>query len=111
MMESLVELRVLEGDRFQRQKSDDAPAPSTKDIASLDRDLKRALEGEVRFDAGSRALYATDGSNYRQVPIGVVIPRGRVPPARRRRDVPQLSRDARGNALDARPGAFALRNA
>ena len=33
------------------------------------------LSGEVRFDAGSRALYATDGSNYRQVPIGVVIPR------------------------------------
>jgi len=29
----------------------------------------------VRFDAGSRALYATDASNYRQVPIGVVIPR------------------------------------
>ncbi len=32
------------------------------------------MSGEVRFDAGSRALYATDGSNYRQVPIGVVIP-------------------------------------
>ncbi|HET7226516.1 MAG TPA: FAD-binding and (Fe-S)-binding domain-containing protein [Candidatus Eisenbacteria bacterium] len=31
--------------------------------------------GEVRFDAGSRALYATDGSNFRQVPLGVVIPR------------------------------------
>src|SRR5262249_3094497 len=31
--------------------------------------------GEVRFDNGSRALYATDGSNYRQVPIGIVIPR------------------------------------
>ena len=29
----------------------------------------------MRFDAGSRALYATDGSNYRQVPIGVVVPR------------------------------------
>ena len=29
----------------------------------------------MRFDVGSRALYATDGSNYRQVPIGVVIPR------------------------------------
>ena len=43
------------------------------------RDLGRALassvEAEVRFDAGSRALYATDASNYRQVPIGVVIPR------------------------------------
>jgi FAD/FMN-containing dehydrogenase/Fe-S oxidoreductase len=28
----------------------------------------------VRFDAGSRALYSTDASNYRQIPIGVVIP-------------------------------------
>ncbi|HVL34090.1 MAG TPA: FAD-binding oxidoreductase, partial [Burkholderiales bacterium] len=38
--------------------------------------LARELEGEVRFDEGSRALYATDASNYRQVPIGVVLPRG-----------------------------------
>jgi FAD/FMN-containing dehydrogenase len=38
-------------------------------------DLRQAVRGEVRFDAGSRALYATDASNYRQVPIGVVIPR------------------------------------
>ena len=37
--------------------------------------LKRKIKGEVRFDAGARALYATDASNYRQVPIGVVIPR------------------------------------
>ena len=37
--------------------------------------LARNLRGEVRFDDGSRALYATDASNYRQVPIGVVIPR------------------------------------
>ncbi|MDQ3914473.1 MAG: FAD-binding oxidoreductase [Actinomycetota bacterium] len=37
--------------------------------------LRRTVDGEVRFDAGSRALYATDGSNYRQVPIGVVVPR------------------------------------
>lgn len=29
----------------------------------------------MRFDDGSRALYATDASNYRQVPIGVVVPR------------------------------------
>ena len=33
------------------------------------------MKGEVRFDAGSRALYATDASNYRQIPIGLVIPR------------------------------------
>jgi FAD/FMN-containing dehydrogenase/Fe-S oxidoreductase len=38
-------------------------------------DLRARIEGEVRFDAGSRALYATDASNYRQVPIGVVIPK------------------------------------
>src|SRR5438034_7117236 len=37
--------------------------------------LRRNLQGEVRFDDGSRALYATDASNYRQVPIGVVLPR------------------------------------
>ncbi len=33
------------------------------------------MRGEVRFDNGSRALYATDGSNYRQIPIGLVLPR------------------------------------
>jgi FAD/FMN-containing dehydrogenase/Fe-S oxidoreductase len=42
---------------------------------ALEETLRREVEGEVRFDAGSRALYATDGSNYRQVPIGVVVPR------------------------------------
>ncbi len=36
--------------------------------------LRRRIKGEVRFDPGSRALYATDSSNYRQVPIGVVVP-------------------------------------
>jgi FAD/FMN-containing dehydrogenase/Fe-S oxidoreductase len=42
---------------------------------ALAADLKRQLQGEVRFDSGSRALYATDASNYRQVPIGVVVPK------------------------------------
>ncbi|MDA0225545.1 MAG: FAD-binding oxidoreductase, partial [Proteobacteria bacterium] len=43
--------------------------------APLERALRAALEGEVRFEAGSRAAYAADASNYRQVPIGVVLPR------------------------------------
>jgi FAD/FMN-containing dehydrogenase/Fe-S oxidoreductase len=43
--------------------------------AELEHELKRTLRGEVRFDRGSRALYATDGSNYRQIPIGLVVPR------------------------------------
>jgi FAD/FMN-containing dehydrogenase/Fe-S oxidoreductase len=37
--------------------------------------LGAGVRGEVRFDDGSRALYASDASNYRQVPIGVVLPR------------------------------------
>ena len=41
----------------------------------LERALKDVIKGEVRFSDGDRALYATDGSNYRQVPIGVVVPR------------------------------------
>jgi FAD/FMN-containing dehydrogenase/Fe-S oxidoreductase len=44
------------------------------DAQALAHELRASIRGEVRFDAGSRALYATDGSNYRQVPIGVVIP-------------------------------------
>src|SRR3954466_8877624 len=52
-----------------------APANmSSTDAAALAVALRAKLRGEVRFDSGSRALYATDGSNYRQVPIGVVLP-------------------------------------
>src|SRR5579864_487925 len=45
------------------------------DVRELEAALRASVKGEVRFDASSRALYATDGSSYRQVPIGVVIPR------------------------------------
>src|SRR5918911_3194850 len=45
------------------------------DVRGLRRTLEETVEGEVRFDAGSKALYATDASNYRQVPLGVVIPK------------------------------------
>ncbi|HEU4566459.1 MAG TPA: FAD-binding and (Fe-S)-binding domain-containing protein, partial [Marmoricola sp.] len=37
--------------------------------------LRARVDGEVRFDAGSRAAYSTDASNFRQVPLGVVVPR------------------------------------
>src|SRR5699024_2079046 len=45
------------------------------DTRELERDLAAEVDGEVRFDPGSRGAYATDASNYRQVPIGVVVPR------------------------------------
>src|SRR6266851_8388735 len=59
------------------QKSDARRAAlPTADTQALAHELRASIRGEVRFDEGSRALYATDGSNYRQVPIGVVLPRG-----------------------------------
>ncbi|GAA3605583.1 FAD-binding and (Fe-S)-binding domain-containing protein [Microlunatus ginsengisoli] len=36
--------------------------------------LRAAVDGEVRFDDGSRAVYAVDSSNYRQPPLAVVAP-------------------------------------
>jgi FAD/FMN-containing dehydrogenase len=45
------------------------------DVGHLKRRLEQTVSGEVRFDAGAKAMYATDASNYRQVPIGVVVPR------------------------------------
>ncbi len=47
------------------------------DAEDLAAEIRKSTEAEVRFDAGTRALYSTDGSNYRQVPIGVVIPRSK----------------------------------
>ncbi len=54
---------------------DAAAVNDAKSFRALGHALAKKLEGEVRFDDGARALYATDASNYRQVPIGVVIPR------------------------------------
>src|ERR671930_1193287 len=63
------ELRRIEEARTAKFNSSDVNA------AGLAAELRKRLRGEVRFDDGSRALYATDGSNYRQVPLGVVLPR------------------------------------
>jgi len=45
------------------------------DVPGLLSELEKAVTGEVRFDDGSRGLYSTDASNYRQIPIGVVLPK------------------------------------
>jgi FAD/FMN-containing dehydrogenase/Fe-S oxidoreductase len=54
--------------RLRRDRNDREGSP-------LERALRREVEGDVRFDRGTRALYAADASNYRHVPIGVVVPR------------------------------------
>jgi len=61
-VEGLIERRTL-------------PVVNEPDTSELARELGRELRGEVRFGDGDRALYATDASNYRHVPIGVVVPR------------------------------------
>jgi FAD/FMN-containing dehydrogenase/Fe-S oxidoreductase len=44
-------------------------------VNDLERELRKAIGGDVRFDAGSRLLYSTDASMYQMEPVGVVIPR------------------------------------
>jgi len=45
-------------------------------VETLRHSLKQEIQGDVRFDALSRALYATDAGVYQIMPVGVVIPRG-----------------------------------
>ena len=58
-----IETRSSRQESFERSKA-----------SSLQHELSKRISGEVRFDSLSKAIYATDASNYRQVPIGVVIP-------------------------------------
>ena len=44
-------------------------------MSTLYEELRQVIDGEVRFDPYSRALYSTDASMYQIEPIGVVIPR------------------------------------
>ncbi len=88
-------------DKFEAKRLE-RPNPSSlknsnKDLKALASELQKRIDGEVRFDDGSRALYATDASNYRQVPIGVVIPKSvedviETVAACRKFDAPILSR-------------------
>jgi FAD/FMN-containing dehydrogenase/Fe-S oxidoreductase len=51
------------------------PAPAKAiDVTTLAEELADGLDGEVRFDRLSRALYSTDASVYQIVPLGVVLP-------------------------------------
>jgi FAD/FMN-containing dehydrogenase len=73
------------------------PSTPTVDAAEMEAALRERVDGEVRFDAGSRAAYSTDASNFRQVPVGVVVPRAvddavAAVAVAREHDVPVLSR-------------------
>jgi FAD/FMN-containing dehydrogenase len=71
-------LSLLRDERPKVGRPTRRPQPVVRagvDARALAADLMREVAGEVRFSDGSRALYASDLSLYRQVPIGVVIPR------------------------------------
>ncbi|MDQ2992021.1 MAG: FAD-binding oxidoreductase [Candidatus Eremiobacteraeota bacterium] len=77
-------IKILASLESRASRSGHGPTPTQRpdavnetdvDVAGLERALSAVVRGEVRFDDGSRALYATDASNYRQVPVAVVIPR------------------------------------
>jgi len=55
-------LQQLEHERFEAHRE-------------LEARLKGVIRGDVLFDLSSRALYAADASNYRQLPVGVILPR------------------------------------
>jgi FAD/FMN-containing dehydrogenase/Fe-S oxidoreductase len=61
--------------------SSDVPLPQADprrvDVGALQRELERSLEGEVRFDKVSRALYSADASVYQIEPLGVAIVKSR----------------------------------
>jgi FAD/FMN-containing dehydrogenase/Fe-S oxidoreductase len=66
-------LPILTANAFAERAEDSKH--SQVDAPALAAVLRSRIQGEVRFDDSSRAIYATDGSSYRQVPIGVVLPR------------------------------------
>jgi FAD/FMN-containing dehydrogenase/Fe-S oxidoreductase len=76
-VENEVDAETAESTPETRLATQPRRSHSDVDSRGLAAALSKAVIGEVRFDDGSRALYSTDGSNYRQVPIGVVIPKSK----------------------------------
>src|SRR5204862_2981110 len=50
------------------------PSAESVDVAALERTLRKNIRGEVRSEAGARAVWSTDASNFRMPPVGVVQP-------------------------------------
>ena len=44
-------------------------------LSDFENELRRKAPCEVRFDMAAKALYATDASNYRHVPLAVAFPK------------------------------------
>lgn len=73
-------------ERDYRDEQGPVPTPAPREIEPAERaqarrmkslwlQLEATIRGEVRFDDAWRAIYSTDASNYRYIPLGVVVPR------------------------------------
>ena len=47
----------------------------TIDTGALEKELHAAVRGEIRFGGADRGMYASDASNYRMIPLGVILPK------------------------------------
>ena len=56
------------------ERAASARPPTASAVRAVEEALRRRV-ADVDFGTAARALYATDASNYRQVPIGIVRPR------------------------------------
>jgi FAD/FMN-containing dehydrogenase/Fe-S oxidoreductase len=70
----VIDPSLVPAQRLSRTTARVRAATRAIDREALARALREAVRGEVRFDAASRALYAQDASNYRRIPLGVVVP-------------------------------------
>jgi FAD/FMN-containing dehydrogenase/Fe-S oxidoreductase len=69
---------ILDSLKLVQLEAPSEPARSEiTDAAALQKELERQIQGEVRFDPITRALYSTDASVYLIRPLGVVIPKSR----------------------------------
>ena len=70
-MNSEVIFPILQSNADARHRH---PHEGFAEVARLEQRLRAVVRGEVCFDDASRALYSSDASNYRQPPIGLVVP-------------------------------------
>ncbi|HEX3343415.1 MAG TPA: FAD-binding oxidoreductase, partial [Polyangiaceae bacterium] len=71
----LVPVERLKRSAEKPARTEPASGQAQIDARALWKRLRETVEGEVRFDPGSRGLYAQDASNYYHLPLGVVLPR------------------------------------
>src|SRR5919199_6789440 len=73
---SLVQIQIkAPPTRFENRLQTGTTRTLTVDVKSLEANLRESVRGEVRFKSADRGMYASDASNYRMIPLGVILPK------------------------------------